>query len=63
MEYRLLTVQGSDGSLGVVNVQLLDGVNLAQASDLAVHRIKSTSGLKLAQPGISILSGRRMTLV
>ena len=50
-------VQGIHGSLGVGNVELLDVCDLAQTGDLGVDGIKAACCLKLAQPGICVLTG------
>ena len=51
-----LALQGINSSLGVSDVQVLDVLDLAQASDLAVDALKSTGSTELAQPGISIVA-------
>ena len=50
-------VQGIDSGLGVCDVELLDVSDLAQTGDLAIDRIEFAGGLKLALPGVFIITG------
>ena len=47
---------GIDGGLGVVHIQLLDGLDPAQARDLAIDLLKEAGGGELAHPGLGVLS-------